>query len=94
MVSEKKAFVLAGIILAIFLIVVNIIMAFPFDNSGKKDDILVWTKAICNDNNYCLDVRITCINGNVVDVTPQSEGVYFSGGWRDPRPEEFRKELC
>jgi len=95
MLPEKKTLIFIVIIAAIFLAVANIIMAFPFgDTSSPKDDIFVWTKAICNENNYCIDVQITCINGNVVDVKPQSEGVYFSGRWRDPRPEEERTELC
>jgi hypothetical protein len=75
------------------LIVMNLISASPSGNAGNAN-IFVWTKAICNERNYCLDVLITCINGQVADLKPQGEGVYFSGSWRDPRPEESRLELC
>lgn len=50
-------------------------------------------KAICS-GNYCIDVKITCVNGELIDIEPIPEGVYFSGDWEDPRPEEFKNKWC
>jgi hypothetical protein len=86
---------LAAMVALCILIVINLIAASPSGSgSNEAKDIFIWTKAICNEKNYCLDVQITCINSQVVDIKPQSEGIYFSGNWRDPRPEDAKSELC
>ena len=91
MVSRKKVLAIWAVGLAIFLTVATIIMASPAESAPKQSS---WTKAICTDSNYCIDVRITCVNGQVTDIKPMGEGVQFSGAWEDNRPEEFRDGIC
>jgi len=43
------------------------------------------TKAICNSENECIDVLITCENGKVVKIEPVSELVKHSEDWNDLR---------
>jgi len=96
---EARALALAAAAALMVILVAGMIMAYPSGpsesiSSPEKGDLLVWTKAICNERNYCIDVQITCANGNLVDLKPLGEGVYFSGKWKDPRPEESRSEWC
>jgi hypothetical protein len=91
MVSQRKVLALWAIALAIFLAVVNAIVASPFE---ARQNMSAWTKAICTDDNYCIDVRITCVDGKVTDIKPMGPGVQFSGIWMDKRPKELRNGIC
>jgi len=80
--------ILLGIIL--FFIIVNAIKTEP----EQKVPTSTWTKAICNGENYCLDVQITCSEGEVIDIKPTDEGSHFPEDWEDPRPEEILEKWC
>jgi len=51
-----------------------------------------WTKAICNSNNECFDVKIVCEDGNAVSIVPVSRVVQHSSDWEDPRDDS--EKLC
>ncbi|MBI3334023.1 hypothetical protein HYZ97_00895 [Candidatus Pacearchaeota archaeon] len=44
----------------------------------------MWTTAICQ-NTRCLDVLITCVNGEVTSIEPVSDFKEFNESWQDPR---------
>ncbi len=44
-----------------------------------------FTRAICNENNKCIDVFVKCLNGEVEEMTPVSGFVSFPFDWEDPR---------
>ena len=87
-----KPILVAAAVLAIAL-VANIIMASP-TASAPKQDVSAWTKAICTEDNYCIDVRITCVDGKVTEIKPMGSGVQFSGAWKDRRPDELKDGIC
>ncbi|MCG2718526.1 MAG: hypothetical protein L6408_06820 [Nanoarchaeota archaeon] len=60
----------------------------------SNNKVRTWTKAICNEENYCIDILITCEGSKVVNLKPFPEGVHFSKEWEDSRPEAFRSVLC
>jgi len=93
-------------ILKIFLIALLILLAFisglllqkfvltgsaVADINNISDNEYSWTRAICNDNNDCLDILISCKNGNVIDIKPASDFVRYPLQWEDLREEE---NLC
>lgn len=83
----------------ILLVITTSPVALPFEtdahpSNNKMLEWTMWTKAVCNEENYCIDVQITCEEDRVVDIKPVAEGIYFSRDWEDPRPEEFRNKLC
>jgi len=51
-----------------------------------------WTKAICNAQNECFDILITCKNGKAEAVEPVSQVVRHSKNWQDTR--ENSSKLC
>ncbi len=55
---------------------------------------VVWTKAVCDGNNYCVDFEVTCEDGRVIRMEPTPYSAKFSEEWKDPRSEEFRTLLC
>ncbi len=87
---RKLPVILITALLAI-LIITTLARALPSEADVKNK--AVWMKAICS-GNYCIDVKITCVNGELIDIEPVPEGVYFSGDWEDPRPEEFKNKWC
>ena len=74
------------IILIILLILVGtfILTAKPIDKTVK--DSYTYTKAICNENNFCQDHIITCENKKIVSVEPiTGASIQQSETWQDPR---------
>jgi len=62
------------IFLIIFLFTFSICLIIKTRTSY---DYHSFTKAICSDNNYCIDVLISCNLDRVIDVKPITEGMYF-----------------
>ena len=78
--------ILLGIIL--FFIAINLV------KTEQNIPTSTWTKAICNEENYCLDVQITCSEDRIIDVKPMGEGTYFPDDWEDPRPIGMIERWC
>ena len=71
------AFVL-GLLFGKIVITGNVV-----NEAGFVDQTL--TKAVCNEKNECVDLKISCENGRVVDLDLVSDVVKFGKGWEDPR---------
>ncbi len=52
-----------------------------------------YTKAICDDNNYCRDYEIFCRNTEIVEMRFTGASVQFDKNWEDPR-EEVKNNFC
>ena len=89
---KKIHILLSTIFLTIVLIfiIVNAIKTEP----EQKIPTSTWTKAVCNEENYCLDIQITCSEDEVIDIKPTGEGTYFPDDWVDPRPIELIERWC
>ncbi len=97
MSDKKKKTISYAILLVIITTLLPAALSFETDARPSNNKMLewtMWTKAVCNEENYCIDVQITCEGDRVVDIKPVAEGIYFSREWEDPRPEEFRDKLC
>ena len=84
--------------LFLFTILLAIVLIFIIVNAIKTEPKVVptstWTKAVCNEENYCLDIQITCSEDRIIDIKPTGEGAYFPDDWQDPRPVEMIQKWC
>jgi len=82
---------IAGIVLA-FLLLRPYITGRAIQNQIQE---YTYTKAICNNSNFCQDNLITCNNEEIVLIQPITGAVVqHSEEWQDPRGETSRDELC
>ncbi len=92
----KKAVILALILTilaaAIFLLFIN----FSQNITGAviEEQTHSWTKAICDENNYCEDYEITCNKNISTKITPTGYGIQHEENWEDPRDQEMIEKLC
>lgn len=86
---------IAIIVLIIALILLAAVVYLSSSLTGKTvEKHYSYTKAICNESNFCQDYQITCI-GNEVELKPIAGAfVQNSSDWTDPRGEETIKNLC
>jgi len=91
MFPEKRTLALAALAVVISIAAASIIMAPASEGS---QEVSSWTKAICTDDNYCIDVQITCVDGQVTDLRPMGPGVQCSSEWKDRRPDELKNDIC
>lgn len=77
------------IILALILII--LIFSLP-KISEHKEDRYTYTKAICNQTNYCQDFEIKCSGEKLIETAPiTGAAIQFSKNWKDSRE---KKDLC
>jgi hypothetical protein len=69
-IGKYKLYFLIGLIGICFLIIYNL-------KFSKQNDYHSFTKAICSDNNYCIDILISCNGDRVINIKPITEGMYF-----------------
>ena len=61
---------------------------------GVIQNYYTYTKAVCNETNYCEDYEITCQDDEVVSMNPTGAAIQFSNDWEDPRNEEIIERIC
>lgn len=44
-----------------------------------------YTTAICNTQNECIDILVTCDNNQVISIKPSSDLIKFDKDWQDIR---------
>lgn len=88
----KKTIFILAIIVTLLILSLTFILANSNVNN-KKDFNYSRTKAICSGNS-CQDFLINCsASGEVIEMTPLTGRVVFSGKWKDLRTNE-EKRLC
>jgi hypothetical protein len=84
----------------LFLILISILSLlyinfFKKDITGKVINEYSYTKAICNETNYCQDYEIVCKNGEVISKNLiTGAAIQFSTNWKDPRDNKAINKLC
>jgi len=77
------------IITAALLILVGALLFLvlkPVLTGEAVRDYKTYTKAICDENNFCQDYEIACENKQVVGITPISgANIQHLADWEDPR---------
>lgn len=92
----KKRIIFA--LIAVLLVLVGILFFYLSANiTGEtiKEYSYSYTKAICNETNYCQDYEIKCEGNTTISQNPISGAVIQNpNNWRDPRDEESINKLC
>tara|TARA_Y100000296_G_scaffold86209_1_gene125111 strand:- start:535 stop:822 length:288 start_codon:yes stop_codon:yes gene_type:complete len=94
---KKQNAVFYFIILLVFLILVFSITFYYSNLTGKivKDiNNYTFTKAVCNDSNYCEDYEVSCEGNNLVSFTPTGAVTQLGNDWKDPRDKKLIERLC
>lgn len=61
----------------------------------EKDYFYSYTKAVCNEKNFCQDYEILCNGNDILNMIPiTGASVQFSSDWKDLRDKETRERLC
>ena len=72
------------IIILLFLVGTFFLTAKTTGNTVK--DYYTYTKAICNENNFCQDHIITCENKKIISIEPiTGASIQQTENWQDPR---------
>ncbi len=93
-----KKITISLIILTIALI--GIFIFINLDNSlltgriVEKQGQYLFTKAICDETNYCEDYEIECNKNEVVKMTATGYSIQDKENRKDPRGEQDLEKLC
>lgn len=82
------------VIILFILFIATFLFIYFSDLTGNviRDESYTYTRAICNETNFCQDKEITCRNGEVAGITSISGAVIqHSEDWEDPRNDS---DLC
>ena len=82
-----------NVTLAISLILVGALtfvlgQSYFNENIEEENFQYSFTKAICNEENYCEDYEVVCENRNLIEFNPTGFAVQFSSEWKDSRNKE------
>jgi len=88
-------FALSGILFfAVPFLLTSPLTGQTIDNEENLSEY-TYTKAICDERNYCEDNEIKCRGNKVISITPiTGAAVQFSEDWEDPRDEKEIERLC
>jgi len=98
---EKRALIILGIIL-LFVSIIGISLLkdglitgnLIFLNTNSPN-YSTYTKAICDNNNFCQDYVITCQDGEVIEQSPITGAfVQQDEDWQDPRNGSQKEIIC
>lgn len=94
--KEKTKIVFATIFLIAIVAAMGI---FPALNqiTGKVvySNTYAYTRAICDENNFCQDYKITCVNNTLVSKEPITGAtITHNKNWEDPRKDSETYEHC
>jgi len=95
---ERKLIVIIALLIALSFLVGFFVNKISFTGRVIQEQQLApeqyyWTKAICNPNNECIDVKVVCENGIAKSVEPVSQIIQHNADWQDPRGN-LSEELC
>lgn len=85
-------------VLIVLLVAIAFFAGFFIRNSFTGNvvqdihDNYSYTRALCNSDNECMDVVISCSGGNVASIVPSSIVVRQLDGWQDTR--NLSEKLC
>ena len=76
-------------IIIIILLAIASIATYTTLTGQIVSDKYNYTKAICNENNFCQDYIITCEGNSLVDLSPITGAtIQHAPNWSDPRGEQ------
>lgn len=90
----NKIYIIFGILIVIAFIFGLFLSRINLTgNVVAEAENYTWTKAVCNSENWCMDVAITCQNGNVAKIEPVDSLIKNKENWTDIRGN-LSSKLC
>lgn len=82
-----------AIIVIITILALALILLISPTLTGRiiQEDKYLYTKAICDENNYCEDYVVECDGNNLINFRATGLSIQQDSDWVDTREE---KELC
>ena len=91
--KSTQNLVLALIIIALVLGFFITLISAKIDEKNYSNTYS-FTKAVCDEKNYCEDYEIKCENGKLAKFSPTGFTIQNSNDWTDPRTQEDVERLC
>ena len=86
------------IIFLILIVLIGILIFSIFNLFQITGEVIInsysYTKAVCNNSNYCEDYEVICGEGKLVSFTPTGAAIQLPDEWKDPRDKESIDRLC
>ena len=93
-ISIAILLILILVLSASFLFSKNFSFMGNFVSASEISNSHLFTKAICNEENFCEDYFINCSGKNLLDMKSTGYAVQFSSDWKDPRNSEDINRTC
>lgn len=95
---DKIKFTLLFLI-GIALVLIGVLFFLTFDifqgiTGGVVLNQYSYTKAICNETNFCEDYVVNCRGSEVVSVIATGAAIQNLPEWKDPRDQETISRFC
>lgn len=91
----KKTIIIIAILL--IAIVSFVLISQNLNPTGKaiEEEYYTYTKAICNESNYCQDFIISCDGNKTLEIKSiTGAAIQHSRSWQDPRTKEQIEKSC
>ena len=92
--GKVKIVFLSTAILVLVAILIYFVFSLSQITGGTIQNYYTYTKAVCDETNYCEDYEITCQDDKLVRMNPTGAVIQFSNDWKDPRDEERIERIC
>jgi len=91
----KKIIIIISVLLILFGTILFLLSRHQNISGAVVSDRYTFTKAICNETNFCQDYEITCEGNNTISITPMTGAfIQHSESWKDKRTQEEKNKLC
>ena len=85
---------LAAMLLVLVALLVFSIFGLTQITGGSIKNHYTYTKAVCNETNYCGDYEITCENDEIISMIFTGAAIQLTDSWKDPRDKETIERIC
>ena len=92
--GKVKIVFLSTAILVLVAILIYFVFSLSQITGGTIQNHYTYTKAVCDETNYCEDYVITCQDDELVSMNSTGAAIQFSKDWQDPRDKEIIERIC
>ncbi|MDP1729055.1 MAG: hypothetical protein Q8L27_02525 [archaeon] len=100
--KSKAKLIIIGIALFLLILTTTLISGLIYQDkikitgktTSEETSNEVFTKALCDNNNYCRDYVYTCKNENLVSIIATEAYIQHSPNWKDLRDDNIKYKSC
>lgn len=91
----KRITLIITILILALAMTLLIFTDFGSETSIPTNQTHIYTKAICNQTNYCQEYEVGCQGKQLIKMDAITGAfVQYSRNWQDPRDEEMINKIC